>query len=84
MYVICIGADLIELIITFVFLDLAGAGELIKWGINIFVWIILFFWLQGTKVRQTYIALGSLGEFIPIINSLPLRTVALWWTLKSK
>lgn len=73
----CIVVDLIDLAITIFLLDLGGAGEFIKWTLNIFFWAIISIYFIIKGVRQLWFMAGSLIEFIPVINALPIRTITM-------
>ncbi len=58
------------------FLDaLLGAGELVKFFINVAASVLLWLWAIMRDVGPTRVLAGSLLEFIPLVNTLPLRTV---------
>jgi len=70
-------ADLFEGLISIVgvvpFLTLVTVG--ISFLINLFVWAGIQFWLIMKGERGSWFLAGSILEFIPFINILPLRTV---------
>lgn len=82
MVAICGLADLAEVIITVVLLDLGGAGEVVKYFIDPIVWAIIGFWLKLKGVRQTWFTVGSLIELIPFADVFPTRTIAILATIK--
>ena len=53
-----------------------GAGELIKFFINAIASVTLWLWAMIKDVGVERILAGSLLEFVPVINTLPMRTVA--------
>lgn len=70
--------ELFEMVITFL---LPAVGELVKWIVNIAIWIPIQFWLRIKGMRQDYYAIAAVVEFIPFINALPIKTVALLVTI---
>lgn len=66
--------DIADFLATF--LDaLFGAGELIKFFINIAASGTLWLWAIMKGVGPERILAGSLLELIPVVNTLPMRTV---------
>ncbi len=64
------------------FLDaLFGAGELVKFFINVVAFTVLWLWAIMRDVGTTRMLAGSLLEFIPLANTLPIRTVAMMATI---
>ena len=82
MVAICGLADLFEFVITVILLDFAGAGEFMKYFIDIVVWPIMAIWLKMKGVRQTWFTVGSLIELIPVADAFPTRTIAIIATIK--
>lgn len=67
--------DLLDFLATF--LDaFFGAGELIKFFVNVAASVVLWLWAIMKDVGPTRVLAGSLLEFVPIVNTLPMRTVA--------
>ena len=58
-----------------------GMGELIKFFINIVASVTLWLWVIMKDVGPTRILAGSILELVPIINVLPMRTVAMAATI---
>lgn len=67
--------DIADFLATFLDM-LFGAGELVKFFINIAASATLWLWAIMRGVSSTRMLAGSLLEFIPIVNTLPMRTVA--------
>jgi len=65
--------EIVEIIVTF----LVGAGELVKWIINIIFWFPVRFWLKIKGVEGEYYTTAFFVEFIPLLNTLPIKSVAL-------
>lgn len=64
------------------FLDaLFGAGELVKFFINVAASAILWMWAIMKDVGSTRLLAGSALEFVPLANTLPMRTVAMIATI---
>ena len=82
MVAVCGLADLAEFFITVFLLDLGGAGEFIKWPIDLVIWPIMAIWLKMKGVRQTWFTVGSLIELIPVADAFPTRTIAIIATIK--
>ncbi len=77
---VCILFDVADFFATF--LDaLFGAGELVKFFINAFASVVLWLWatMKGVGAERTLV--GNLLEFVPIINTLPIRTIAMLATI---
>ena len=70
-------AEILELIVTFAI----GPGEVVKWLMNIIVWLPVQFWLLFRGARGDLYALSVLIEFIPFINALPIKTALLITTI---
>ncbi|HCX44996.1 TPA: hypothetical protein DGT35_00070 [Patescibacteria group bacterium] len=70
-------AELLELIVTLA----VGPGEVVKWFINIIVWLPVQFWLLFRGARGDLYALSVLIEFIPFVNALPIKTALLITTI---
>ncbi len=70
-------AELIEMVVTFAI----GPGEVVKWIINIIVWLPVQFWLLFRGARGELYAASVLIEFIPFLNALPLKTILLISTI---
>lgn len=67
--------DLLDFLATF--LDgFFGAGEVVKFFINVIASVTLWLWamIKGVGPERTLAA--ALMEFVPLINTLPLRTAA--------
>src|SRR3989344_8278438 len=72
--------DLLDFLATF--LDaFFGAGELIKFFINVAASVTLWLWAIMKDVGSTRLLVGSLLEFVPLANTLPMRTVAMMATI---
>ena len=72
--------DLADFLATF--LDaLFGAGELIKFFINVAASVILWLWVTMKGVGAERTLAGALLEFIPVANALPLRTAMMFATI---
>lgn len=65
--------EIIEIIVTF----FVGAGELVKWIINVILWFPVRFWLKIKGVGAEYYTTAFFVEFIPFINALPIKSVVL-------
>ncbi|HEY4496859.1 MAG TPA: hypothetical protein VI432_01795 [Candidatus Paceibacterota bacterium] len=76
MLMITITADVVELILT-----LFVAGIVVNILINIPVWLVIQFWLIMRGIRGLSYTAGSMVEFVPIINALPLRTASMLITI---
>ena len=72
------GIDLVEAILTFV---APGFAEIVKWLINFSIWPLIQFYLIMKGIRGVYYLYGSIMEFIPLINFLPMRTAAIIFTI---
>ena len=70
-------AEILELIVTIAI----GPGEVVKWLINIIVWLPVQFWLLFRGARGDLYALSVLIEFIPFVNALPIKTALLITTI---
>ena len=72
--------DIADFLATF--LDaLFGAGELVKFFINVAASVILWLWTIMRGVGSERTLAGALLEFIPVANTLPLRTVMMCSTI---
>lgn len=58
-----------------------GAGEIIKLFINAIASLILYFWVTMKGVRPLWTLAGAGLEFIPIANTLPIRTITMGITI---
>lgn len=66
--------DIIDFLATF--LDgFFGVGELIKFFTGLVASVTLWLWAMMKEVGPERILAGSLLEFVPVVNALPLRTV---------
>lgn len=72
--------DIADFLATF-FDALLGVGELIKVFINVVASVTLWLWAIMRDVGSTRILAGSLLEFVPIMNTLPMRTVVTAMTI---
>jgi hypothetical protein len=64
------------------FLDiLFGAGELIKFFINVTASVMLWLWTIMKGVGPERTLAGALLEFVPLANTLPIRTVMMCATI---
>ncbi len=52
-----------------------GLGELVKFFINVVASVTLWLWAMMKEVGPERTLAGSLLEFIPVVNTLPIRTV---------
>ena len=75
MVMITATADLIEILLTFVGLNLFGIV------IAVPVTFIIQFWLLMKGSRWTWALAGNLIEFIPVLSFLPIRTGTLLVTI---
>ena len=73
MVAMVIIVEIIEIVVTF----FIGAGELAKWIINIIFWFPVRFWLKIKGVRNEYYTTAFFVEFIPFLNTLPIKSVVL-------
>ena len=78
---LCLLADLADLLLTFVFNLLFGSGEIVKLFINLIISLLLWFWAIIRGVKIVWIGGGAVAEFIPFINIMPARTVAIITTI---
>jgi len=69
--------EILEVILTFAF----GVGEVVKWLVNIAVWLPVQFWLMFKGARGDLYAISILIEFIPFLNALPIKTALLIATI---
>ena len=69
--------EVLEVFVTFAF----GVGEVVKWLVNIAIWLPVQFWLMFKGARGDLYAISVLVEFIPFINILPTKTVLLITTI---
>ena len=69
--------EILEALLTFVPI----AGDIVKWFINVIVWIPVQLWLRLKGARGDIYVAGSLIEFIPILNALPIKTTLLITTI---
>lgn len=77
---VCILFDIADFFATF--LDaLFGIGELVKFFINVVASVVLWLWatMKGVGAERTLV--GNLFEFVPIMNTLPIRTIAMLATI---
>ncbi|MDO8582641.1 MAG: hypothetical protein Q7R63_01475 [bacterium] len=58
-----------------------GMGELVKFFINVVASVVLWLWVIMKDVGPTRVLAGSLLEFFPLANALPMRTVAMMATI---
>ncbi len=80
MVMLCILFDLADFFATF--LDaLFGAGELVKFFINVVASATLWLWATMKGVGAERTLAGALAEMIPLVNTLPLRTGAMIATI---
>jgi len=75
----CLFADGIEALVMLIgvvpFITPLALG--ISWFINFFVWAIIQLWLILKGVRNLWFFSGSLLEYIPFIDVLPIRTATI-------
>lgn len=72
--------DLADLLATFLTVFF-GAGEFIKLFINAIASVVIWLWAIMRGVGPTRVLAGSILEFVPLINVLPMRTVAMASTI---
>lgn len=70
-------AEALEVVVTF----FLGAGELVKWVTNIAVWLPVQLWLRIKGMRGEYYAVATVVEFIPFLNTLPIKSITLIVTI---
>lgn len=79
MFVVLLVAmvEVLEVILSFIPI----AGDIVKWFINVIVWIPVQLWLRMKGARGDIYVAASIIEFIPLLNALPIKTTMLITTI---
>ncbi len=80
MILVCLFFDGMDVIAT-LFNALVGAGEFIKFFINVVASSILYPWVILRGVSPVWTIAGGALELIPVANILPMRTVTMGITI---
>ncbi len=73
---VCLFFDGMDIVATFLNI-LFGGGEIIKIFINAIAFPILFLWVKLKGVGTLSMVAGNIMEFIPLVNTLPIRTITM-------